>query len=696
MDRRSLARNIIFILLLVALISLAFSFEVFWKITLVILGFGSIIFVHELGHFVAAKATGVRVHRFYLGFCPTIEIPAGEYRFLWIGPKFRFPGFSWQMKVFSIKYGETEYGVGLLPLGGFVHMAGEPGSEEEMGGKPTDPRDFNAKPAWARATILVSGAFMNAVFAFVFFIVAFMVGVDFISPEVGMVLPAIPIVGDDGNTTTVVGPAWEAGIRSGDRIVSVNGNEYTEFQEIATEIALLGEGQTVEVGIERPTDEGIERMTMTMKPVPSPRGFQIGVAPKQSLKIGKFVKGSHAAGQDIELGATLRSMTFGNETVELTDPDVLRSGIYDRVGQTGSFILTGRAGKEIKAKIEVARASGPNDWRLGFVEGGELTVIGRTRSAPEEVGKNFPRGAVLADVTVTDAEGRRVTKKAFSELGLVKFIENASGDIEFTLLDRGRKLQVAVESDKFRKVYLANLALAAVSPEKKGKTTPKGVVVGYIESGSALAESGVGVGDTIVELKGKAINGFIDAMETIQGSKGREMSLAYLEAATGTRRTVKITPKRPTGGTLGVIFEPDMFTFSVSGPMEACGLGISRTWLWCKRIFLIIRSLFTGSVEAKNLAGPVGILNIMYLIAKYGIGKYLYILGLICINLAIINLLPIPLMDGGHLTFLAIETVIRRPVPLKYQSAAAWVGLVLILSLLLFTTFWDFKRLFSY
>jgi regulator of sigma E protease len=284
----------------------------------------------------------------------------------------------------------------------------------------------------------------------------------------------------------------------------------------------------------------------------------------------------------------------------------------------------------------------------------------------------------------------------FSELGLLKFIENASGSIEFTLRDGDRKYIVSVEADNFRKIYLSNLALAPVSQKAKGKAGPKGVIVGYIEPESALAESGIGVGDTIVELKGKPIRGFMDAMEIIQGSKGREMSLAYLEAATGTRRSIKIKPKRPKGGSLGVIFEPDMFTFSVSGPQEACKLGISRTWLWCKRIFLIIRSLFTGSVEAKNLAGPVGILNIMYLIAKYGIGKYLYILGLICINLAIINLLPIPLMDGGHLTFLGIETVIRRPVPLKYQSAAAWVGLVLILSLLLFTTFWDFKRLFSY
>jgi regulator of sigma E protease len=689
MDRSPLVRNIIFILLFVGIIALAFSFEVFFKILLVIVGFGAIIFVHELGHFIAAKATGVRVHRFYLGFCPTIEIPEGEYRFLWIGPKFHFPGFNWQMKLFSMQVGETEYGVGLLPLGGFVHMAGEPGSEEAETGGTTDPRDFTVKPAWARSTILVAGAFMNVVFAFVFFIAAFLVGVDFVSPEIGQVLSTIPVVSPDGRVTAVPGPAWAAGIESGDEIVAVNGKPYQEFSEIVTEIKLLPAGSNVTLTVERPLpDGGRKRISFTMKPIPGPQGFQVGLTPVQSLKAGKFIKGSPAANSGMKLGSTIDSVTFGNETTAVSDVKSLALAIKDRAGQTGVFQVRRRDGVKEQIKMSIERPSGAQDWQLGFVQGGQLTVFAHRASTKQEIITSFPKGAVITEVTVTDAGGGQKTHKLFSKSGLEHVIKTADGNLEFKVRLHAIESSVNVDANRFKKDYLPDLAMETTPPEL-------GVVVGRVEPGSAIDEKGITAGDTLLAIGGAPLKGFIDAMIAIQNSKGESIKLTYLDAKSDEKKIIDIRPRRPKDGTIGIFFEPKMFTLT-RGPWEACVLGVNRTWLWGKRIFLILRSLFTGTVEAKNLAGPVGILNIMYLITQYGIGKYMYILGLICINLAIVNLLPIPLLDGGHLMIILIEKIIRRPVPLRYQNAAAWVGLILILSLLVFTTFWDIKRLFLY
>ena len=155
--------------------------------------FGILIFVHELGHFLVAKRSGVKVERFSLGFPP---------------------------KMIGKKIGDTEYCISWIPLGGYVKMAGENPDEEK---EKWEPFEFLGKPAWQRGLIIVAGPVMNLLLAVVLFW-----GVVFFSGK--------EVVHYEKTTIGIVGkgtPAEKAGLKSGDQVISVNGIEVKNFNDMA-------------------------------------------------------------------------------------------------------------------------------------------------------------------------------------------------------------------------------------------------------------------------------------------------------------------------------------------------------------------------------------------------------------------------------------------------------------------------------
>ncbi len=150
---------------------------------------GVLIFIHELGHFIVAKRSGIKVEKFSLGFPPSI---------------------------FSRKWGDTEYAIGVIPLGGFVKMAGE-NPDEEMSGAPWE---FMSKPVWKRFLVIFAGPFMNFVLA-----VTILAGLFFFrGKEVEKVF--IGKVSEDS-------PAAQAGIQDGDNIIEIDGTSITSFTQMA-------------------------------------------------------------------------------------------------------------------------------------------------------------------------------------------------------------------------------------------------------------------------------------------------------------------------------------------------------------------------------------------------------------------------------------------------------------------------------
>ena len=163
----------------------AFSFSLanISSMLLVALGLGLVIFIHELGHFAVAKWCGVKVERFSIGFGPV----------LW-----------------RVTRGETEYALSAIPFGGYVKMLGQDDADPSQMADDRiakDPRSYTAKSVPQRIAIISAGVINNMVSAVVFFVIAFMLGVQYQPAIVGNVVPGMP--------------AWKAGLRQGDTMVSV-------------------------------------------------------------------------------------------------------------------------------------------------------------------------------------------------------------------------------------------------------------------------------------------------------------------------------------------------------------------------------------------------------------------------------------------------------------------------------------------
>jgi regulator of sigma E protease len=180
---------------------------------------GVLVFVHELGHFLAAKRVGIRVLKFQLGFNPTIV---------------------------SVRRGDTEYGIGALPLGGYVKMAGENPGEARPEGAVPDPGEFLSKTKWQRFQVLVMGPVMNLLLAFVLTAIVLYQGA-----EIGAYEDQPPVVG----VVTAGSPAAEAGIEAGDRILAVAGRDVGTWEQLflavgsrpnrETSIRFLREGREI-------------------------------------------------------------------------------------------------------------------------------------------------------------------------------------------------------------------------------------------------------------------------------------------------------------------------------------------------------------------------------------------------------------------------------------------------------------------
>ncbi|MCP5005147.1 MAG: RIP metalloprotease RseP, partial [Planctomycetes bacterium] len=211
------------------------------NVVLVIAGIALLIFVHELGHFLVAKKIGVRVLAFSLGFGPAI---------------------------IKKKIGDTDYRLSLFPLGGYVKLAGEQKDETCTG----DEWEFASKKPGQRAAVLIAGVACNTLLAFVAFIVAFRVGVPFVTSEIGQVIPGWP--------------AWEAGIQPGDKITRVNNISNPDFEDVFVSIALNSSSEGLKVELER--DGKIQNVNIIPRFDPALGIQRIGIAPTTSMKVSKI------------------------------------------------------------------------------------------------------------------------------------------------------------------------------------------------------------------------------------------------------------------------------------------------------------------------------------------------------------------------------------------------------------------------
>lgn len=611
---------------------------------LAILGISLVIFVHELGHFLAARLCGVRVETFSIGMGP---------------------------RVLSWKRGDTRYQLAALPLGGYVKMAGDelvdPDSEEER--REPRPDELASKGVGARFLIFSGGVIMNVLFGLVVFPIVFLVGVPFTAPVIG--------------STSLGSPAWEAGLEPGTEVLAVNGKHVFAFDHIPTAIALAPQGP----------------VTLTVRPPGAKDPKKVSLTPETQTDLGVRMVGINPAlDEDLRLAVTPGSPAA---KAGILDGDMLR-GVRDQLpGVDLITTLRAEAMSPGPLEVEVETPGDPSSRRWVTIapdptSGLQHKTIGvaqimrrvgalRSGYGPKELGLEV--GDLVMDVN---------GKPVIDRLDLRRLmLADVGRDIELNVEREGRRLKLDLGSftQEGTLTFLDGLAIGG------DDSTPS---VAVTEGGPAW-RAGLRTGDRIVRIDGVPITGWsdippavrakaeLDPPEPLKLSIMRQASPgAALETA-----TLSVTPEpSPISGDLGLAFNFRQIIYRANGPIDALSAGVSSTWRFLEDSWIFLQRVLTQDVSGKNAGGIITIGMVSTHWAGEGLAKLFFFLCILSMNLAFLNILPIPLLDGGHLFFLAVEKLKGSPVSPKVQIMSQAIGMVMLLSLMLYVTYNDVMRWF--
>ncbi|ARD21732.1 sigma E protease regulator RseP [Shewanella japonica] len=227
-------------------------------------------------------------------------------------------------------------------------------------------------------------------------------------------------------------------------------------------------------------------------------------------------------------------------------------------------------------------------------------------------------------------------------------------------------------------------------------------VIALVTNGSAAEIAGLQLGDEILKVNGQPYQDWNDFVDVIQTSANKDVNLTI--ARNNEQLTIIVTPQAQTnanGETIGIVGVsptqidwPESMRFQLEyGIVDSFAAAADKTWQLVVVSFKMIGKLFTGDVSVKNLSGPISIAQGAGTSADYGLVYFLGFIALISVNLGIINLMPLPVLDGGHLLYYFIEVITGKPVPEKVQDIGFRFGAVMLLLLMSIAIFNDFSRL---
>jgi regulator of sigma E protease len=218
--------------------------------------------------------------------------------------------------------------------------------------------------------------------------------------------------------------------------------------------------------------------------------------------------------------------------------------------------------------------------------------------------------------------------------------------------------------------------------------------VGTVVENSAAARAGIEVGDQIVALDGRAVSRFEEVQRHVQPRAGEPVEITVLRD--GREQVVRATPEPRTSGerTVGVLgIGAGPTEFERMNPFSALWAGVAQTWDVSAQTLAAVGQMLTGQRGTEDLGGPLGIGRIAGEAARLGLASLVSFMAILSVNLALINLFPIPVLDGGHLLFYAAEAIRGRPLPPKAQEIGFRAGFALLIALFVFATWNDLANL---
>lgn len=565
--------------------------EVLDTLVAVIPMLGILIVAHELGHFLVAKACGVRVLKFSIGFGAPIGF--GRFRLRW-------------------ERGGTEYVIGWIPLGGFVRMLGEPmpGDEEFAPAIPEDARDdefLERKPVWQKLSVVFAGPAMNLLLPVVCLVGILWNGVERMDAVIGMV--------------EVGSPAAISGVLPGDRITSVDGEPVAYFNDAIRPIGERVAGGHIALGLERDGE-----------------AFRV----------------------EVPLGAQKIRNPYG------TFEDIGWIGIgFERldaqVGVPDFNTPASRAGLRTGDRVLAINGESVEGWEALAAKQKEIAASG-TASIRWQIEREQP----VTDSAPADAS-----------------VERATTAVPQLLLE---------------------IELPAVSDLRKLGLVPATILVDSVSEGRPAADAGLARGDLILSVDGAPVGSFRSFVSQIQTSAGRELEISY--ARDGRIQTTRLRAREEVvAGRYDIegmeerIYQiglaPQRSWLSgptvdqqIRNPIESIPKAFSMTVDMTKGYLEGLSRIFTGDVGVDKLSGPIGIARIARKSLDRGFEEYLWMMMLISINLGILNLLPIPILDGGQALIYSIEGIKRSPLSMRARELASSVGFS-VLVLLMGRAFWN-------
>lgn len=530
---------------------------------------GLLIFVHELGHFLVAKYFKVRVETFSLGF--------GK-------------------KILQHKRGDTNYCISIIPLGGYVKMFGDDPTKEIS--DQEKQYSFLHKPVLQRIAIVLAGPLMNLAFAYLIFVAIGLIGEPQLSNQIGDVA---------SNSR-----AYSSGFRSGDRIVSINGETTKTWNEVKTKIT-TSINQTLEFDVVREESGQTEKVSAT--PV-----------------IGE---NDNILSQHSQVGV-----------IEGLDP----LSYAPMIGINSPNSPAARSGLQSLEVIAKVNAQDIKTWRQ------------LVRVLQAEINKGSPQ--VLLQVQTYGDDDKPESRELTLELKGLKDFH-----------------QLGIEKSQ---LYLWK-----------------------VKRGSPADRASLKSGDRMIAVNNQPVEDWSQVIDSVKKYNPDLDPPVFTVQRGGELITAAITPeltemidhrgKDERRFTIGIVSgmmqsNADPVISSADSLGQALKVAVTKTWESNTMIVMSIAKLIQGDVSAKNIGGIISIGRFANQSYDAGLVQFLKMMALISINLFLLNLLPVPVLDGGHLVFFTIEALKGTPLSMRKMEIAQTVGLVLLMSLMVFSLFNDISN----